>query len=371
NSIGSKALNLARFLQWDIKQVNNSGSNVSFVIPFYFFHNYIQTVVPKENFEKLADSNTDESTAVTICAQIREAILSGSIPSDWKLIDQVETFMNEWKSSISFKESAGRPFYADGAIFRSSTNCEDLPGFPSAGLYISEPLTDLSPKQIETAILKVWASVYLEKAYLPALHEHGFEKIGVFTRYDNDTATDKRIYLFIPNSSVQKLLLLDDVILKDVHLQKNGSNYLQAPYNMPPYERIETIVLSAFQDHPLFSLPTLNGPLKDRIYELRSYEGSNETFYRQKVKMFNQGGEIGIFKQLNFNAVFYAEVLSGCHMPDLMYMTTFNNMADRDAHWKLFGDSPAWKTLSALPEYQHTVSTANIYLLHPTDFSDF
>lgn len=212
---------------------------------------------------------------------------------------------------------------------------------------------------------------YLEKAYLPALHEHGFEKIGVFTRYDNDTATDKRIYLFIPNSSVQKLLLLDDVILKDVHLQKNGSNYLQAPYNMPPYERIETIVLSAFQDHPLFSLPTLNGPLKDRIYELRSYEGSNETFYRQKVKMFNQGGEIGIFKQLNFNAVFYAEVLSGCHMPDLMYMTTFNNMADRDAHWKLFGDSPAWKTLSALTEYQHTVSTANIYLLHPTDFSDF
>ena len=68
---------------------------------------------------------------------------------------------------------------------------------------------------------------------------------------------------------------------------------------------------------------------------------------------------------------YYAEVLSGCHMPDLMYMTTFNNISDRDAHWKAFGDSPAWKTLSALPEYQHTVSTANIYLLHPTSFSDF
>ncbi|WP_298300330.1 NIPSNAP family protein [Hydrotalea sp.] len=212
---------------------------------------------------------------------------------------------------------------------------------------------------------------YLEKAYLPALHQHGCEKIGVFTRYDNDTATDKRVYVFIPNTSVKNLLLQDDVLLKDANLQKNGAVYLQAAYNMPPYQRIETIVLRAFKDHPLFALPKLTGPLTERIYELRSYEGSNETFYRQKVKMFNEGGEISIFKNLNFNAVFYAEVLSGCHMPDLMYMTTFNNMADRDAHWKAFGDSPAWKTLSALPEYQHTVSTANIYLLHPTGFSDF
>ncbi len=212
---------------------------------------------------------------------------------------------------------------------------------------------------------------YLEKAYLPALHQHGFEKIGVFTRYDNDTATDKRVYVFIPNTVVQKLLLLDDELLKDGNLQKNGTTYLQAAYNTPPYQRIETIVLRAFKDHPTFALPQLTGPLTERIYELRSYEGSNETFYHQKVKMFNEGGEINIFKSLNFNAVFYAEVLSGCHMPDLMYMTTFNNIADRDAHWKVFGDNPAWKTLSTLPEYQHTVSTANIYLLHPTSFSDF
>jgi len=212
---------------------------------------------------------------------------------------------------------------------------------------------------------------YLEKAYLPAAHKMGFKPIGVFTRFDNDTATDKRVYVFVPSQNVASLLLLDDAIVKDANVQANGKNYLQAPYNHPPYQRIETIVLTAFKDHPLFALPKLTGPLTERIYELRSYEGSNETFYHQKVKMFNEGGEINIFKRLNFNAVFYAEVLSGCHMPDLMYMTTFNNIADRDAHWKLFGNDPEWKKLSSMPEYDHTVSTANIYLLHPAAFSDF
>jgi hypothetical protein len=32
--------------------------------------------------------------------------------------------------------------------------------------------------------------------------------------------------------------------------------------------------------------------------------------------------------------VFYAEVLSGLRMPNLMYMTSFENKEDRDAHWK-------------------------------------
>jgi hypothetical protein len=87
--------------------------------------------------------------------------------------------------------------------------------------------------------------------------------------------------------------------------------------------------------------------------------------------MFNQGGEIALFKRLNFNAVFYAEVLSGCRMPNLMYMTSFENRSDRDAHWKTFGDDPEWKKLAALPYYQKNVSKNEVMLLHPTEYSDF
>jgi NIPSNAP len=63
-------------------------------------------------------------------------------------------------------------------------------------------------------------------------------------------------------------------------------------------------------------------------------------------------------------------VVFGSHMPNLMYMTSFDNMAAREAHWKSFGNDPEWKKLSALPEYQDNVSHINIEFLHATAYSD-
>jgi len=110
--------------------------------------------------------------------------------------------------------------------------------------------------------------------------------------------------------------------------------------------------------------------MNERVYELRSYEGYTENIFKNKVKMFNDGDEIGLFKRLEFNAVFYAEVISGSRTPNLMYMTTFANLTSRDEHWKAFVNDDQWKTLKAMPEYQHNVSKINIYLLHPTAYSD-
>jgi len=87
--------------------------------------------------------------------------------------------------------------------------------------------------------------------------------------------------------------------------------------------------------------------------------------------MFNEGGEIDIFSKLDFNAVFYSEVIAGSQMPNLMYMTTFENKADRDAHWDAFRDDANWKELSARPEYKNNVSRSVITFLRPADYSDF
>ena len=119
------------------------------------------------------------------------------------------------------------------------------------------------------------------------------------------------------------------------------------------------------------TLPGLKGPKKERVYELRSYEGPTELLYNAKVHMFNEGGEIELFDRLGFNAVFYAEVLSGSRMPNLMYMTSFENRADRDARWKTFFSDPVWKRISVLPEYQHTFPKSEVMLLSATEYSDF
>jgi hypothetical protein len=211
---------------------------------------------------------------------------------------------------------------------------------------------------------------FLKIAFLPALHRAGIAKIGVFKPIGNDTAEIRRIYLLIPFSSMSQFLGLPALLEKDDQYHSQGADYLDAPYDNPPYSRIESILLQAFPDMPHFGIPELKTASTERVYELRSYEGYTEKIHQNKLKMFNEGGEIPLFKSLGFNAVFYAEVLSGGHMPNLMYMTSFDDMASHDQHWKSFTDDPTWKKLSGDPQYQKNVSHIDIILMHPTDYSD-
>jgi hypothetical protein len=212
---------------------------------------------------------------------------------------------------------------------------------------------------------------YLEKALLPVLHKNKFENIGVFKPVTNDTAADKKIYIFINANAIEKLISIDKLINADPVYKNTAKDYLEAAFDKAPFQRYETILLKAFPLAAKMNLPILSSAKSEHIYELRSYESATEGLYKNKVKMFNEGGEIELFKQLGFNAVFYADVLSGCRMPNLMYLTSFENMPAREAHWKSFGESPEWKHISKLPEYQNNVSKADIILMHATAYSDF
>ncbi len=211
---------------------------------------------------------------------------------------------------------------------------------------------------------------YLEKAFIPAMHRMGTKKIGIFKPVETDTAFGKKLYVLIPFSSMDEFVNLSDKLAKDKVYAAEGADYIDAKFDNPPYDRIEKIVLKAFSGMPQLAKPDLKSPVNERVYELRSYEGHTEKIYENKVKMFNDGDEVGLFKRLGFNAVFYGEVLSGSHMPNLMYMTSFENQAERDAHWKAFSADPQWKTLSAMPEYQKNVSKNVQIFLRPTQYSD-
>jgi len=210
---------------------------------------------------------------------------------------------------------------------------------------------------------------YLEKAWLPAIHRAGIKQVGIFKPVTTDTA-DIRIYVLLPFQSLEQLAGLDKTLQADKTLQTNGQEYTNAAWNNTAYTRIESILLQAFPGMPVLEAPSLQAPKSERVYELRSYESPSEKYHVNKVKMFNTGDEIGIFKNLHFNAVFYASVISGPRMPNLMYMTTFNSKEDRDEHWKSFGADAKWKSLSAQEEYAHNVSKSDILFLRPTNYSD-
>lgn len=212
---------------------------------------------------------------------------------------------------------------------------------------------------------------YLEMALLPALHRQKLNQIGVFKAIANDTGKVKKLYVLIPGKSMDIHERVKTGLEKDATYLEAGKDYLDAAFNAAPYDRMEIIYLKAFRLAPELQLPALTAPKRERVYELRSYESATEKIFRNKVQMFNEGGEIALFKRLNFNAVFYSEVIAGSKMPNLMYMTCFENMADRDAHWKTFGSDPEWKRLSAMPEYQHNVSVNEKNFLYPTGYSDY
>ncbi len=230
---------------------------------------------------------------------------------------------------------------------------------------------ELKKYRIESQAQERQLDTYLRNAYLPAAHRAGIPAVGVFKPIAADTAhAGKYIYVFTPFKSLEAIAGFPEVLAADKAYQKDGKAYIDADHTQPPYVRYETTLLRAFPLQPQYQQPRLSAKPSGRIYELRSYEGATEKRYLNKVAMFNEGGEIALFNRLGFQAMFYGEVLAGATQPNLMYMTVFENKAERDQYWETFRTDAGWNQLKADPGYQNNVSKNVTLLLYPTDYSD-
>tara|TARA_R110002020_G_scaffold426307_1_gene635685 strand:+ start:148 stop:927 length:780 start_codon:yes stop_codon:yes gene_type:complete len=228
---------------------------------------------------------------------------------------------------------------------------------------------ELRTYHIENAEQEAMLDDYLANAFIPAAHKHGIAKVGVFKPIDSQPNAGKAVYLFLPFKSMEDFVALEENLAKDQAYQTAGSAYINASHTNPPYKRIETSLLHAMSGQPKFAESKLTNAKKDRVYELRSYEAATERLYKQKVKMFNSG-EMDIFEKLNCSPIFYGETIAGANMPNLVYMTTHENMEIRNEHWKQFGADPDWAGMKDLPEYANTVSRNDTKLLYPAEYSD-
>ncbi len=211
---------------------------------------------------------------------------------------------------------------------------------------------------------------FLKDAFIPALHRAGISNVGVFKPVEDDTMAGKLIYVFIPFKSMDQFEKLGGVLINDKKYQKKGSDYIDAAHDNAPYARIESILLRSFRSTPEYGIPKHKTAPSERIYELRSYQGATEKLYEKKVEMFSEAGETKIFFDLGFQPIFFGEVISGSTMPNLMYLTTFENKASQDEHWNAFRTAPAWLTLKEDEQYSNTVSNSEKFFLHPADYSD-
>lgn len=206
---------------------------------------------------------------------------------------------------------------------------------------------------------------YLAQAAIPALNRMGSKHVGVFTELQPEQRT--RLFLVIPFNSLDDFTGMDVTLAKDIAYQQAATDYLMAPAEAPAYERIQSSLLKSFSFMPNLVAP----PEKERIFELRRYESPTEYAGKKKIEMFNEGGEIEIFKRTGLTPVFFGETLIGEARPNLTYMITFDNMEKHDLNWKAFGSDAEWKRISSMEAYadKKLISKITRTFLKPAKYS--
>ena len=204
---------------------------------------------------------------------------------------------------------------------------------------------------------------FLRKVGIPAMNRIGIKPVGVFSAIYGPN--DPTLYVLLVHKTLDTVVNSSSMLMEDTEYQGAGADFINAPLSEPTFVRMESSLMLAFKDMPKLEVPEK----KSRIFELRTYESHSIKAAKKKIEMFNEGGEIAIFKKTGLQPVFFGETLIGPMMPNLTYMLVFENMADRDAKWKVFGADPDWKKLRSDPAYRDTVSNITDIILRPAPYS--
>jgi len=159
--MGGKAANFAELLK--IKNPAIPVPENSFAIPFYYYSQHIKNnQIEPFIVQLLVDEKfyIDQEYRMEKLKELQKKIIDAPIHN--ALVELVRPKIENFKNFDAFR-------------FRSSTNAEDLEFFSGAGLYDSFSAKKNDPtKTIETAIKKVWASLWNFRAF----EERGYYKIN-------------------------------------------------------------------------------------------------------------------------------------------------------------------------------------------------
>ncbi len=185
---------------------------------------------------------------------------------------------------------------------------------------------------------------FMKDVALPAWNRQGVLPVGVFL----DPKEPQPVYVLLPHPDADSAIEMSQRLLADAEFAARGAAFIDAPNTSAPYKEVETWLMIAFKGMPKVELP-VKGP--DRVFQLRTYESPSLKTGQKKIEMFNDAGEIRIFRETGLTPVFFGETLFGSKMPNLTYMLGFENADQQKAAWGKFVQHPDWRKISSLPEY--------------------
>lgn len=209
---------------------------------------------------------------------------------------------------------------------------------------------------------------FCETGLIPALNRAGVRPVGVFrmTKADNPQATfagdtSPELYVLLPHNSLESVAALEGKLGADTAYGTALAGLGETPKE-PAYTRIESSLLLGFDQFPRVEAPVKGS---SRLLQLRIYESANAERGRLKVKMFNEGGELRIFRESGMTPVFFGQAFAGSKLPNLTYMLGWENDEASKEGWAKFQKHPDWLKLKDDPTYKDTVSNITNLVLRP------
>lgn len=204
---------------------------------------------------------------------------------------------------------------------------------------------------------------FLRDVGIAAMNRIGIRPVGVFNvMYGPNSPT---LCVLLVHKSLESVVQASSGLMAELEPLDRAATYLNLPLSEPAYVRYESSLMVPFSHMPKLEVPKK----KPRIFELRTYESHSIKAGKKKIEMFNEGGEIAIFRKTGLQPVFFGETVIGPKLPNLTYMLVFDGMSERDKRWKVFGGDPDWKKLRANPAYKDTVSNITDIILRPASYS--
>lgn len=206
-----------------------------------------------------------------------------------------------------------------------------------------------------------------DAALIPALNRQGIGKVGVFWSSgevnDGNAAYATNVFVVIPHPDMASFMASERRLLADVAFMKAAAVIFGAPMKEPLYDTCGSSLLLAFESCPQVTPVTSSA---DRLFQLRIYNSYTSERNAKKIAMFEQGGEIGLFRECGLQPVFFGEALAGDKLANLTYLVGFADKAEKEAAWKRFREHPGWLKLKADPQYKDTANKITNIVLRPS-----
>ena len=203
----------------------------------------------------------------------------------------------------------------------------------------------------------------LDKALIPALNRQGIKPVGVFHPIPREAQYALSVFVVIPHATPATFISANTKLVADTVFRKDAAPFFETTSKDPVYTGCDTFFLYNFPTMPVLESPEL-GP--DRVFELRLYRSFNIERNAAKIHMFDEGGELPLFREVGLNPVFFGDVVAGNKLPALMYMIGCPSLDKHAEAWRTFIAHPKWLAMRDLPEYEDTATEIDRVVLVPS-----